>query len=453
MSDTDETKLYRRRRLARRKLLPEEEKLIKDYYAEGHTYREIVEKYGYSIRTITRVVRGSRTRSEANKLSISRGRSRLTADGRRRLSDVGKSACQRRGKVYTKPERLFKDILNSVGIGVKFPEVLKEKFNIQDDNDEQYSRYIYFQYPLQRYVLDFVDVDNRVAININGDYWHANPILYNPDKLGRIQSHNVRTDKNKRVFLEKHGWTVLDIWGSEVEWCVDVVLDKLRVAGIMEARRDYTAEDGVRFPGHLPDDWSDRLIELWNKRYSAAGRTEKPKSKDKQGICIHCGSVFSYQSSRTHKYCSAACYHAHQVIFSATAEEVLVKISELGSYKKVGEYFGVSDVTIRKHCDRLGISSQVSDLLCKLKSDKARKRHLDNPDTLRKANKRSSEVRSASVPYFVASDENTGKELHRFSTYAELKLAGFQVEMVRRACTGKSKTYKGMLWSRENKIN
>lgn len=452
MSDTDETKIYRRSKLVRRKLLPEEEKLIKDYYAEGHTYKEIVEKYGYSMGTIARLVRGSRTLSESRKLSISRGRFRLTADGRQRLSDLGKKACQRSGKVYTKPERLFKNILNSVGIGVKFPEILKEKFNIQDDNDEQYLRYIYFQYPLQRYVLDFVDVDNKVAININGDYWHANPILYDHNKLGRIQSHNVRTDKNKRVFLEKLGWRVLDIWGSEVEWCVDLVLDKLRVAGIMEARRDYTAEDVVRFPGYLPEDWSDRLTELWNKRYSAAGHTEKPKSKGKQGTCRHCGYVFSYRSSRTHKYCSVSCYNAHQVIFSATADEVLDKIRELGSYKRVGEYFGVSDTTIRKHCCKLGIISQVSDLLCKSKSEKARKRHQDNPDRLRKANKRSSEARSARVPYFVASDKNTGKELHRFSTYAELKLSGFHVEMVLRACTGKLKTYKGMLWSRENKI-
>ena len=60
-----------------------------------------------------------------------------------------------------------------------------------------------YQYPIQRYVVDFADVKKKIVININGDYWHANPLLYDRNNLGKLQQINVRQDKNKKIFLEK----------------------------------------------------------------------------------------------------------------------------------------------------------------------------------------------------------------------------------------------------------
>lgn len=443
------------RRSTRRKLTAEEEEqLIKDCYSEGYTYKEIAEKYGFAAGTIARLVRGVRTVSESRRLSESKGRWKLTDKGRQVLSDNGKRACQSIGKVYTKPEQGFKIILNNIGIGVQFPDELKDKLNVVDDSRSQYSRFICFQYPLQRYVLDFVDVENKVAINVNGDYWHANPVLYNHNKLGKLQKHNVRTDKNKRVFLEKHGWTVLDIWESKIRWNVDLVLDKLRAAGIMEARRAYIAEDRVRFPSRLPD-WSDRLRELWHKRHPSTDpnyvKKVKPRTTDKTGTCQHCGKEFSYRSSRVHKYCSTDCAKECQVRFVATADELLDKLKELGSYTRVGVYYGVSGNTIKKRCKKLGILTETTQLVHDAVSERARLQCEADPGRRERAVRASVEANNNRVPYFVATDLRTGKELYRFATYEELESAGFSSIVALKACRGERKTYRGMRWHRENK--
>lgn len=452
--DTDKGAGGKSIRAARNKLTPEEEQLIKNLYSDGYTYKEINESHHFSVATIARLVRGTRSRAEAYKLARSKGRGKLTDRGRRALQEHGKKACQRVGKVYTKPEQGLKAVLNSIGIGVQFPAELKEQIGVSDDDTSKYLRFICFQYPLQRYVLDFVDVDNKVAINVNGDYWHANPVLYSHDKLGKLQKHNVRTDKNKRAFLEKHGWTVLDIWESEIAWNVGLVIDKLRAAGITEARRDYTPEDRVQFPSRLPD-WSDKLRELWYKQHPAADpnyvKVDKERSTYKSGVCRYCGKEFSYVSSRPHEYCSVSCTSLSRARVHVTATELLSKLKELGSYTRVGKYFGVSDNTIKKYCRKLGVLDEATQIVRANMSELARQQHLNDPSRIHRAGKVSAARKSESVPYFVATSRETGEELYRFATYADLEAAGFNSTLVLRACCDKCKTYKKMQWHREKK--
>lgn len=452
--DTDKVVSGKSLRAGRSKLTPEEEQLIKDLYRDGYTYRDISKEYHFSIATIARLVKGTRNPSEANELSRSKGRGKLTDKGRRSLQEHGNKACQRAGKVYTKPEQGLKAILNSIGIGVQFPAELKEKIGVSDDDTNKYPRFICFQYPLQRYVLDFVDVDNKVAINVNGDYWHANPVLYSHDKLGKLQKHNVRTDKNKRVFLEKHGWTVLDIWESEITWNVGLVIDKLGAAGITEARRDYTPEDRVQFPSRLPD-WSDKLRDLWYKQHPAADpsyvKVAKERSTHKRGVCGYCGKEYSYVSSRPHEYCSVSCTILSRARVHITGTELISKLKELGSYTRVGKYFGVSDNTIKKYCRKLGVLDEASKIVRSSMADRARQKHLNDPSKLLRLREVAASKKSESAPYFVATSRETGEELCRFATYADLEAAGFSSAMVLKACRGERKTYKKMQWHRENK--
>ena len=359
-TNQDTTKAHRLRRC---KLTAAQEQLILNYYAQGHTYKEITAKYGFAAGTIARIVRGTRSAADARKLSESRGRWKLTNKGRQALIQNGKMACMRTGKIYTKPEREFINILNGVGIGVRFPALLKQQLDIPDTGTAQYTRFIFFQYPIQRYVLDFVDVDNKIAINIHGDYWHANPILYDQTKLGKIQKHNTKADKNKRIFLEHRGWTILDIWQSQITWNTTLVTDKLWAAGITEARRDYTPKDRVQFPSRLPD-WSDQLKALWHRRHYAQ-HTEQGHVgvMQKQGICQYCGKQFSYKSSRAHKYCSKQCVANSSKRFKVTSEQLLTKLEKLGSYTKVGQYFCVSDTAVKKRCIKLGILQEASRII------------------------------------------------------------------------------------------
>ena len=326
--------------------------LIVELYKQGKSYQEIREMTGFNFTKISKNVRGMRTLKQARKISLQKGRWKLTEQGRMSLSKNGINSCQKTGKYYTKPERMFKDILNEVGVGVKFSDYIKEIKGVQDDCNDNY---VLYQYPIQRYVVDFADVEKKIVININGDYWHANPLLYDRNNLGKLQQINVRQDKNKKIFLEKNGWKVVDIWESEIYWNKEFVKEKIRAVGITEARLDYTQKTGVQFP-HCPPplDWSESLKKLWFKKE----RKPREKSERITKIC-KCGEKFVCikGGKRERKYCSRECANKFMTSDNKPSKEVLKKIVNEMSFLKLGKKYGVSDRTIKKWCEKYGIET------------------------------------------------------------------------------------------------
>ena len=339
------------------RLTKEQDELIISLYNAGKSYREVRDITGFSLATICARVRGIRTPREGGALARAAGKGKLTDRGRAALSENGRRACQRSGKYYTKPERMFKQLLNEIGVGVKFPQYIREIKNVEDD---VYAHCLLYQYPVQRYVIDFVDAENKIAININGDYWHANPILYDKTTLGKLQQTNVRQDHNKRVFLEKHGWIVVDIWESELYWNKPLVYNKLRAVGITEARLDYTQEMGVQFPHCPPIDWSDDLRRLWFK----ADRPPRKKLEYTVAVCP-CGKEFKYKrhGGRQRRYCSHRCHAVYSRKINISPEEMLSVLRENPSYTAVGKRLGAAPNSIKKYCKRSGIFDEVDALI------------------------------------------------------------------------------------------
>ncbi len=324
------------------KLTDEDRKRIVDLYSGGMSYREITQLTGYNTTIIASCVRGMRSLSDSIKLARSKGIGMLTEEGRKVLSSNGAKACQRSGKYYTKPEQLFIELLDGIGVGVLFPDYIKEIKGVSD-NVSGHCKTVRYQYPIQRYVADFVDVDNRVIINVNGDYWHANPILYPADKLGKLQRINVRQDRNKNAYFKKHDWTVLDVWESELYWNKGAVIDRLVSAGVCNhANQPYVQKS------EEVDDWSARLVSLWFKEH-------KPKKVVvKSAECGFCGKTFDYRGSRTRTYCSASCAKAKSSAHIPSKEELVDLVSTL-PFTKIGKLYNVSDKTIRNWCNKLGI--------------------------------------------------------------------------------------------------
>jgi hypothetical protein len=60
---------------------------------------------------------------------------------------------------------------------------------------------------------------NKKIIEFNGDYWHANPAIYEMDwfnKTKKMKAHVLwEYDANKRKLAESHGYEVLTIWESD----------------------------------------------------------------------------------------------------------------------------------------------------------------------------------------------------------------------------------------------
>jgi len=75
------------------------------------------------------------------------------------------------------------------------------------------------QYRIQRFVCDFAIPSCKLIIECDGDFWHANPNIYdrtNPSGLHPTQQKNLERDKNKNELLAKEGWTVLRFFESEI---------------------------------------------------------------------------------------------------------------------------------------------------------------------------------------------------------------------------------------------
>jgi G:T-mismatch repair DNA endonuclease (very short patch repair protein) len=63
------------------------------------------------------------------------------------------------------------------------------------------------------YNCDFVI--NDLIIEVQGDYWHANPKFYNT--FDKIQQKNINRDKRKLKFLQTKGYTVLYFWEYDLK--------------------------------------------------------------------------------------------------------------------------------------------------------------------------------------------------------------------------------------------
>lgn len=69
---------------------------------------------------------------------------------------------------------------------------------------------------------DFGLKEKRILIEVDGDYWHGNPVLYNDDgsdgkrKLNNIQRDKIKRDFEKTKWAIDHEYKLIRIWESEI---------------------------------------------------------------------------------------------------------------------------------------------------------------------------------------------------------------------------------------------
>ncbi|MBS3144852.1 hypothetical protein J4208_04675 [Candidatus Woesearchaeota archaeon] len=85
------------------------------------------------------------------------------------------------------------------------------------------------------FVCDFAIPEAKLAIECDGDYWHANPRKYdraNPSKLHKIQRSNLYRDEVKDKYLVEKGWKVLRFFEYDIKQDVRKCVDKIEQASI-----------------------------------------------------------------------------------------------------------------------------------------------------------------------------------------------------------------------------
>lgn len=75
----------------------------------------------------------------------------------------------------------------------------------------------------RRYFYDFLLKEFNTIIEVNGDYWHANPLLYAETDLIHYKFNNItagdiwRKDKIKLDYVRNLGYSAIQIWESEIK--------------------------------------------------------------------------------------------------------------------------------------------------------------------------------------------------------------------------------------------
>ncbi|MCE0521577.1 MAG: very short patch repair endonuclease [Methylacidiphilales bacterium] len=80
---------------------------------------------------------------------------------------------------------------------------------------------------------DFIFPKLRLAIFVDGDFWHGNPATYRPPKSNvdfweKKIRYNRENDRRVNVILRKRGWIVVRLWESELNQKPDMVILKLK---------------------------------------------------------------------------------------------------------------------------------------------------------------------------------------------------------------------------------
>jgi very-short-patch-repair endonuclease len=97
------------------------------------------------------------------------------------------------------------------------------------------------EYFIGYYYADFCFVENKVVVEVDGDWWHANPEFMkerNLVELHPIQKKMIQLDKVKNSYLKNHGWKVLRFWERDIykntATCIKIIKDSLQTVSGLE---------------------------------------------------------------------------------------------------------------------------------------------------------------------------------------------------------------------------
>lgn len=88
----------------------------------------------------------------------------------------------------TAPEKLFNKMMKELGVNIEAQKVIGNK------------------------IYDFYIPSNNILIEVDGDYFHANPLIYETKDLNKMQIRNVRNDKFKDVLAKGNGYKLERVW-------------------------------------------------------------------------------------------------------------------------------------------------------------------------------------------------------------------------------------------------
>lgn len=93
------------------------------------------------------------------------------------------------------------------------------------------------QYQVVYFTFDFAYPDHKIAIEVQGSYFHVDPRIYPDGPKTAVQRRNFGRDKAKKKFTSKLGWTIIEVWEPEIndESFKDYLICKLQELNLLKA--------------------------------------------------------------------------------------------------------------------------------------------------------------------------------------------------------------------------
>jgi very-short-patch-repair endonuclease len=82
-----------------------------------------------------------------------------------------------------------------------------------EENNVVFSRETYICN--NKWRIDFLLEPNKI-IEVNGDYWHANPVVYDYKKLSAVQKSNILRDIERNSWISKNNYEILTVWEKDI---------------------------------------------------------------------------------------------------------------------------------------------------------------------------------------------------------------------------------------------
>lgn len=116
---------------------------------------------------------------------------------------------------YTKPQQITNKLLESLSI-----DFINEK--------------IFKYYSVDNYLTKY-----NLIIEVMGDFWHSNPIMFDIESLYQVQSNRIIKDKNKMNYIFNHyGIHILYLWQHDLYenpiLCKELILKYVNQNGILD---------------------------------------------------------------------------------------------------------------------------------------------------------------------------------------------------------------------------
>lgn len=105
---------------------------------------------------------------------------------------VKKNATKMSNKM-TSPERQFKKLLKELKVEFEVQKIVNNK------------------------IFDFYIPSANLLVEIDGDYWHANPDVIKSENINRMQSRNMRNDKYKDNLAAGMGYGLERVWENDLK--------------------------------------------------------------------------------------------------------------------------------------------------------------------------------------------------------------------------------------------